>query len=299
MAAPGEREFTLRLGDGRRLAWRELGAASGFPVFALHGTPGSRLKFVPAETDALRLRLRLIAVDRWGYGSSDEHPRPSLAAFGDDIATLLDTLGVERAAVFGISGGGPYAVAAAARLGPRAGALALVAPVGPIAGMGVSEMGLFHSLSFRVLPRVPGGIRAVFAGFRAIANSSPCLALRIAAGRAGAADRAIVADPIVYEDLGRSFQDGLRQGAGGPVIDMELFRTPWSTEPREVHCPARLWLGTKDRNVPIKSAHGLALALPDCDLITLDGAGHFWIAKNHATVLSWIAAAVRTPAGSA
>jgi len=62
------------LRDGRRLAWREYGLADGFPIVFSHGNLNSRL-FAPSwdMTDAITKKtgVRLIAVDRPGYGDSD------------------------------------------------------------------------------------------------------------------------------------------------------------------------------------------------------------------------------------
>ena len=75
-AAPAENAATSRceldrifvLLDGRPIGYREYGAAEGLPVVALHGTPGSRLKYARAEAAAGTMGLRLICPDRWGYG---------------------------------------------------------------------------------------------------------------------------------------------------------------------------------------------------------------------------------------
>ena len=61
----------LVLGDGRRVGMAVFGAGEGFPVIALHGMPGSRLMYATMVQAAARRGVRLIAVDRPGYGRSD------------------------------------------------------------------------------------------------------------------------------------------------------------------------------------------------------------------------------------
>jgi pimeloyl-ACP methyl ester carboxylesterase len=155
----------LELDCGRKVCVAEYGARDGFPVIALHGTPGSRLKYAVADGTAASLGLRLISPDRWGYGGTDAHPDPSLATYAQDVDFIAGLLGLGRFGVIGISGGGPYAVAAAARLGSRITRLALVAPVGSIAETPRREMRPFHRFCFRVLPLpAPGCPQVVHLG---------------------------------------------------------------------------------------------------------------------------------------
>ena len=110
----GAADRVLRLADGRALGFRIYGDADGTPLLFLHGTPGSRLKFVIGHETGKELGLALVAPDRWGYGLSDVPAKPSLVTFAADMAALMDYLGYRRFAVGGISGGGPFAATAAA-----------------------------------------------------------------------------------------------------------------------------------------------------------------------------------------
>src|SRR5262245_23425504 len=113
------------LAGGRRMSYRDVGDAAAIPVVALHGTPGSRLKFVLTEAAAHSLGLRLVTPDRWGYGRSDAPSGPALADYARDVQELTERLGIDSFAVLGVSGGGPFAAAVAAGLGRRVSALAL------------------------------------------------------------------------------------------------------------------------------------------------------------------------------
>ncbi len=278
------------LPDGRRLSHTVFGDPRGFPVLALHGTPGSRLKFAMAGNSAAALGLRLIAVDRWGYGASDRPAAPTLSRFAQDMERLLDGMGVGRTAILGISGGGPFAAASAAHLGARVGALALVAPVGLVADAPErGGMTLFHTFCFRVLPRLPGVVRAVFAAFRMGLAFAPVAAVRLIAARAGSSDRALLAVPGTRDHLARCFQVGLARGGDGPVVDMAVFANSWGIDLGRIGSPSRLWLGDMDRNVPLAAAGYLATAILRCEINALPGHGHFWITRHFGDVLSWIA----------
>lgn len=64
----------LSLPNGRILAWSEFGDPTGRPLLYCHGTPGSRLEAGLAHGVAVKCGLRLLAVDRPGYGHSTAAP---------------------------------------------------------------------------------------------------------------------------------------------------------------------------------------------------------------------------------
>jgi pimeloyl-ACP methyl ester carboxylesterase len=281
----------LDLGQGRKICCAEFGAHDGFPVIALHGTPGSRLKYAAADATAASLGLRLISPDRWGYGGSDTHPKPSLSEYARDMRALADLLGLDRFALIGISGGGPYALAAAARLGSRITRLALVAPVGPISETPRHEMRPFHRFCFRILPRIPGGTRLVFRAYRRLLQVAPGSAISVATFRTARADIELAAMGDVQTRLAATFREGLRHGAGGPVTDLKLFSRAWDVRLGDINAPTRLWLGSDDRNVPHAAVRRLVAEIPGAQLTLLEGQGHLWILRNYGEMLGWVAEA--------
>jgi pimeloyl-ACP methyl ester carboxylesterase len=284
----------FRLPDGRQIGYREFGDPSGVPVIALHGTPGSRFKYSGSHAVAAASGLRLVSLDRWGYGLSSSRPQPTLAGFGADVEALAGHLGIDRLAITGISGGGPFAVAAAAHLTTRVRALALVAPVGILRGDGQrTRLTAFHNLCFRVLPRIPGAIPAAFQLYRAALALAPDTAMAIAISRSAAVDREAMRHPETRRRLIETFATGLSAGVEGPRIDMELFDRPWLVDFGAIRAPVRIWMGLQDRNVPPWGVRALAAALPGSDLVELPGAGHLWVAQNSGEVISWIASAIR------
>ncbi len=267
-------------------------------MIALHGTPGSHLKFRGATEAAIAHRLKLIALDRWSYGNTDAPSKPSLAGFAADVDEIADQLKLDRFAVLGISGGGPYAAAVAASLGYRVTASALVSPVGPIAGVTPRpKLGIYHHTAFRILPRMPGALPVAFGLLRQVAKRSPLRATQIAAGRARGADRMMARDADFAINLGNTFAEGLSSSARGPVIDMRIFSRPWHINLAATIAPSQVWIGDQDRNVPLAAVEALLAAFADAparrSVIRLSDSGHFWIAHNFASVLGWIASANR------
>jgi pimeloyl-ACP methyl ester carboxylesterase len=123
--------------DGRTLRVHEAGATDGPVVLVHQGTPMSGLLFEPHAVDAAQRGIRLVAYDRPGYGGSTPAPGRSVADCVEDVRAIGDALGVERLAVWGISGGGPHALACAALLPERVVAVASLASVAPIDAEGL------------------------------------------------------------------------------------------------------------------------------------------------------------------
>jgi pimeloyl-ACP methyl ester carboxylesterase len=99
---------TIRLLDGRRLGYAEWGDPGGRPLFFFHGWPGSRIEGYLGDEAARARGVRLIAIDRPGMGLSDFQQHRTLVDWPDDVVQVAAALGLNRFAVLGISGGGPY-----------------------------------------------------------------------------------------------------------------------------------------------------------------------------------------------
>ncbi len=92
----------------------------GLPVLFLHAFPLNRQMW-QAELTALLAdeRYRLVALDWRGFGESDiTTPVSTMEMFADDVAGLMEALGIQRAVLCGLSMGG-YATFAFLRKYPQ------------------------------------------------------------------------------------------------------------------------------------------------------------------------------------
>ncbi len=123
--------------DGRTLLVLERGDPDGQPVLVHNGTPNSRLMF---DRDVARARargVRLISYDRPGHGGSSPHPGRTVADCAGDVRTIAAAMEIERVGVWGISGGGPHALACAALLPDLVPAVAVLASIAPWGAAGL------------------------------------------------------------------------------------------------------------------------------------------------------------------
>jgi pimeloyl-ACP methyl ester carboxylesterase len=270
----------LRLPDGRHIDVRVSGPAGGLPLVFHHGTPGAATPIRALQRAAHARGLRLVTISRPGYGGSDRQPGRSVTDMAVDTAAVLAELGAERCLVAGWSGGGPHALACAARLGPAAAAL-VIAGVAPydadgldwLAGMGQDNVDEFG---------------AALAGEEAL---RPYLtAAREELARATAddlitsldsllpdVDRAVLTGEFA-EDTLAGFREGLRDGVDGWLDDDLAFTRPWGFTLAEAAVPVIIWQGTKDLMVPFAHGRWLAEHMPEAAAHLEDGEGHLSIA---------------------
>jgi pimeloyl-ACP methyl ester carboxylesterase len=287
----------LTLPDGRRVACAEYGDPGGLPVLALHGTPGSRLMFALADRAARERGIRLIAPERPGYGLSDYRHSESLAQIAEDLIAVADLYEVDRFAVIGVSGGGPYAVAAAAAMPDRISLLALVAPIGEVADAQL-RLSRFQRLLFRRLARRPWASRLFFRWLRFLVFRSPDTAYRWLMRRVRAADRELLARSGVRISLQAAMGEGLRPGVEGVAQDLRLCCSPWRLRFADIDVPAIIWQGSDDPVVPPEAAYALARALPNCRLDVIPAAGHYWVFSRFGLILDAVAAVLRADAAA-
>ena len=105
------------------------GERSGLTVTWHHGSPQTGRLPDPLRAAAAERGIRLLSYGRPSYGGSTPQPGRTVGDAAADTVAVLDAFGVDRAAAVGASGGGPHALAGAARLPDRV--TAVVALAGP------------------------------------------------------------------------------------------------------------------------------------------------------------------------
>jgi len=266
-----------------RLCWQEYGIPDGLPVFYCHGFPASRLEARKSHEAARELGLRVLSLDRPGFGRSDFVPGRRLSDWADTVHAVADAEGIDRFSLMGVSGGGPYALSAAAGLGDRVTRLALVCPLGPLAEPG-SDAGMrtlaaaFVRFS-RAWPTLAPWLYRACAG--PVFRTFPAAVVRVLAGTADDMDRATLCKPEHRAMILDSVREAFRQGARGAAHDLHLFTRSWDFDPATITAPARLWHGGRDRTVPCRHGAGIAQCLRHCDAHYPEDEGHFSLALEH------------------
>ena len=295
-----ERLIPVPVDDGRTLAAAQWGDPDGFPVLSLHGTPGSRFGRHPDEAAVRDLGIRLITYDRPGYGASTRHPGRRVVDCVTDVAAIADALGIESFAVTGGSGGGPHALAVAARLPERVLRARCVVGAAPFeadgldfyAGMdpqNIKEFGLAEQGEAVLWPELE---RMAAADLERIAHD-PSKVLSDDWGLAEA-DRAVLADVRIQTVMGEMMREAFRNGVWGWVDDDLAFLQPWGFDVGEVQVPVEVRYGAKDVLVPAAHGEWLARHVPNAEVTVEDEAGHLADAETTLRLLQTLADAARS-----
>ncbi|ACJ00705.1 alpha/beta fold hydrolase [Rhodospirillum centenum] len=300
---PDRRDGVLRLPDGRLLGYAEYGDPAGPPLLYFHGYPSSRLEagLIPLH------HVRLIAPDRPGYGLSAPKPGRRLLDWPADVAALLDHLGLARAAVLGMSGGGPYAAVCAHALPDRVTATAIVCGIAPPDGEGdgtgerpedgtgdgpgkETDWAGGSPAGFLLrLGRRPVALRLAAAAVRQVVRSTDPLAVAtMLRARAGlpASDRVLLG-PGVGDRVVAGWREALRSGIAGPLSDAAIYAAPWGFALEDIRGRVAVWHGTADTTVPLAAGRRFAARIPGATAHFLAGEGHFsLIFRHHPAILT-------------
>jgi pimeloyl-ACP methyl ester carboxylesterase len=243
----------------------------GPALLVVHGIAGDWRQARTVAED-LSPHARVLLVTRPGYGRTPLSSGGTALEQAALYRAALDSLGVERAVVLGISGGGPSAYSFAAISPDRCAGLLLCCAVRSAASEEPAVMA-----GMRRLAAVPGVWSALATTARAIT------AVRRAAGREGAPDLTGLT-PVEREQLDRSEvlaalvrfeQDRGRMLRGrGLRNDTRQFAAVPPVWPDGIAVPTAVLHGDADEVVPVSHAHDYAAAVPGAQLHVLPGLGH-------------------------
>lgn len=104
-------------------------AGEGIPLLMIHGSGGGHDQGMAWAQPLTQQGVHVIAMSRFGYLRTPRPTDASPEAQADAHVCLLDALGIDKAAVMGVSAGAPSALQTAIRHPERVSALVLVVPI--------------------------------------------------------------------------------------------------------------------------------------------------------------------------
>jgi pimeloyl-ACP methyl ester carboxylesterase len=292
----------MQLADDRDLAWIDLGDPSGSAVFALHGSPGRCYEFAVHDQTARNCGVRLIALDRPGYGHSTYKPKRRLTEFPGDVVQLADHLDVKKFAVLGHSAGGPHALACARFLPHRVLACAVLSGLAPPGHPGMTE-GMFMSnrIQWPIYSHWPSSLDSVAAALGWLFSPIVAVGLRRArrhpewgldrfSRMLPACDMEVTRRPEIRAQLVAEAAEFTPRVARTSIQDMASGIRDWRFRPEDIEVPVHIWHGDQDRNIPLAQGQVLAQLIPGSTLHDCPGEGHWLIVDHMAEIIRAVTA---------
>jgi pimeloyl-ACP methyl ester carboxylesterase len=274
----------VRRPAGGAVAVELAGDPSGAPVLVCHGLADSRRCAQLLGHAGRAVGALVVAPDRPGVGLSDMRSLERLADWAEDAALILEGLGLDRAGVLGISGGGPFAAACAAALADRVRGLVLASSLGQ-AGWGSAGMAAGERFALALATRSPSFGGWFLERLALLARRSPKLFFNIATGELPRVDRRALQRVAQRQAFIEGYVEAFRHGRAGVTQDLRLLTRPWGLDLAAVRVPTYVHHGDADTTVPPEHAQQFAEAIPGACLRLHPGHGHFSLLADAADEL--------------
>ena len=271
---------TLRTKDGRQLCYAQWGDPAGAPIFNLHGTPGCRLNRYPDDEALANIGARVITYDRPGYGRSDRNPGRRVVDCVPDVEAIADAEGIDHFVVIGGSGGGPHALAVAARLPERATFVRCVVGVVPY---DTADFDWFAGMDPENVKEFGWALAGEEALYRELSREATAMVARVKVDAASVlgpgwdlaeSDRAVFAHPLVMQVMREAVPECVVNGPWGWVDDDLALTKPWGFDISEITIPAEVHYGKQDVLVPAAHGEWLGAHVPAAKVVVNDDEGH-------------------------
>lgn len=274
---------SITLPDGRKLAYADVGQAEGYPIIYFHGFPGSRVEAKFSHATVAEAGVRVIAVDRPGFGQSCFHAQRSINDWPKDVAALADALGLDKFSILGVSSGGVYALACAQQIPDRLLSVGIAATPAPVEAAAIRrEMAFASRLGFQLANKANLAGKLVLGQvLGALIKHQTRLFIKLIGIGAPASDRKALKVPHFYDAVLASLREAYRGGHTGPFYDLHLVSREWGFSLADIQLPIHLWHGSADSVVPLVMGHYLAEQLENCETYIREGEGHFSITVNY------------------
>jgi pimeloyl-ACP methyl ester carboxylesterase len=267
--------------QGRALEVELSGPDDGQALVFHSGTPDAGTMFEPLVALGAQRGLRHIAYSRPGYSTSDRHEGRSVGDCAQDVAAILDHLGIERVFMIGVSGGGPHCLACAALLPERTIAAASIAGVAPYGADGLDWSAGMAQENLEEFAAVQAGQRELV-GFlerqrtELIGVTGEQLAEALG-DLISPPDRAALTGAFA-DYLAANFAEAVAEGIWGWFDDDIAIVGDWGFDLGTIARPVSIWQGRDDRFVPPAHGDWLVRHVPGARARLRDEEGHLSIA---------------------
>ncbi len=272
---------TIKLKDGRTLGYLDIGNKDASSViFHFHGFPGSRLEAMILADRARIKNIRMISIDRPGMGLSDFKKNRSLLDWPDDVVELADALGIEKFAVEGTSGGGPYALACAYKITER------LTSCGIISGVASKDLEIEKKMRLFTAIRIfPWLFKLIIwlksRGMKDLEKAEKNM--KKAMNNFPEADKKVLGDPQILSLFIKESAEAFRHGSKGTYHEGKIYARSWGFNLEDISPKLKvyIWHGEADEAVPVAMGREMCKLIPNCVGKFYPGEGHYSTIFNY------------------
>jgi len=276
-----------QLKDGRRLGFAEYGDPTGRPVFMFHDLWGNRTLRHPDDNILEQLGVRLIGIDRPGYGMSTRKPNHNLMDMVDDTMMLAKGLNISKFSVLGYSAGAPYALACAYRFPQIITRCAIVSSLPPMDDeQGFQAVNPNYARLFQLAQNMEPFFRLLMRGFFWFdARRDPGYYIKELTMTMPSVDQAIMSNPTIYDSRRMMWGEIQKNGSDAFVDEMVTLVKSWGFRLQSVNVPVDIWWGESDTMSAPVVGKRMADFIPDATLHLEPQAGHLILFSHWQPIL--------------
>ena len=285
----------LRLSDGRNLSYTEYGDPKGEPVFHCHCVLGSRLELsFNSEEISKEKKVRLIVMDRPGYGASDLNTKASFINWVSDLEELADHLKIEKFSLTGYAMGGVYVLACAHEIPKRLKKVVIISNgMPPESVEDYKTIIPLYKVNNRLAKHLPKVYSLVTSVLVKGILSDPATFFKQFSEQVDEADREIIYSEEFKSTMFISLKESFRLGGKAASKEVVQFMHDWGFKLENISIPVDIWHGTSDYHVPIALGERLAEHIKHTKLFIKENQGHFLFYTHWAEILDELLVDVR------
>jgi len=263
---------SLRLKDGRRLEWDELGSSHGAPVIVFH----DRIDTHPDYELATGAGLRMIVPKRPGAHGFDHLPDRTFMDWPDDIRQLADHMGLENFSLIGLSEGGPYALACINQIPERIRYLSLVSCMAPVRSeRDLEGMLPLNHMIMRIAHHAPKLLGYFMSAILKEPPHNISICFDAVEEHQSGEDAAVLNDPDALERFLQAYQEVATKNPKQLCEEIILAASDWPLDPGGFDGPVSIWHGVQDPIIPIAMGQRIASVLPDPHVHFVENEGNY------------------------
>jgi len=278
----GYENGALKLDDGRVLGFAEYGDQNGFPILFFHGTPNSRLSRHPDESILEEQNIRLITIERPGYGESSPLEGKIVLDWAKDVKQFVDYYRIEKFSVMGVSGGVPYALSCAHELETHVEKCGIVSGFAPLDNNNglMKNMSSTNKLGFWLALKAPSLLKVMLKPMANASVNKPKKQLDKFMKSFSVSDQNVVKNADIQKIFLEDMVEAYKQGETGHYSDLITLVRPWGFSIEDIKTKVHIWHGKDDKNVPIGMARFFEKELPNTAVHIYSDEGHL-LYLNH------------------